>query len=101
MPIRAPLPPSRESDMPPPDVALTALGAHQRAFLKVLKPKDRRRYLDALMETYEEYEGTSNVVRLRDRSFDLDVTRVRRGAVAWTRAMMGAFFALDIDKPPR
>jgi len=87
--------------MPPPDVALTALGAHQRAFLKTLKPRDRRRYLTALMETYEEHEGTSNVVRLRSREFDAEVTRVRRSAVAWTRAMMGAFFMLDIDKPPR
>lgn len=101
MPDRAKLPPSRAEDMPAPHVALTALGAHQRALLKILKPKDRRRYLEALVETYEEYEGSSNVVRLRGREHDKEVTKARRSAFAWTRGMLSAFFVLDADAPPK
>jgi hypothetical protein len=100
MPFRQGLPPSAADDMPEPSAALTALGAHQRALLKVMKPKDRKRYLDALVETYEEYEGSGNVVRLRHPRFDCAVTKARRSAFAWTRAMFAAFFMLDVDRKP-
>lgn len=101
MPERASLPPSKAEDMPPPTPELTLIGAHMRALLATMPPKKRRAYLRSLMETFEEYEAISNVVRLRGREHDAGVTSARRGAVAWTRAMMAAFFVLDVDAPPR
>lgn len=101
MPERASLPPSMAADLPPPSPELTLLGAMLRAHMATLPPKKRRLLLKNLMEVFEEYEATSNVIRLRGREHDAEVTAARRGAVAWTRGMMAAFFMLDVDAPPK
>jgi hypothetical protein len=101
MPERAELPPSVAEDMPHPSPELTMIGALMRAHMASLPPRKRRVFLANLMEVFEEYEGTSNVVRLRSKALDPEVTKARRGAVAWTRAMMAAFFMLDVEKPLR
>lgn len=101
MPDRAELPPSVAADMPHPTAELTMIGALMRAHMACLPPRKRRAFLANLMEVFEEYEGSHNVVRLRSRALDSEVTRARREAVAWTRGMMAAFFMLDVDRPPR
>ena len=98
MPSRVRLPSVDATEIPPPSPELTLIGAHMRAAMKVMRPKDRRLYLEALLETLGEYEDTSNVIRLRGREYDAEVTRCRRGAIAWVKAMMSAFFRLDADR---
>ena len=101
MPHRASLPPSALEEIPPPSAELTLIGALMRAHLASLPPRKRTVFLASLMEVFEEYEASSNVVRIRSRRHDEAVTQARREAVAWTRAMMGAFFMMDVTKPPR
>lgn len=101
MPEYAGLPPSTVEDMPSPSVELTMIGALMKAHLATLPPKKRRAFLAELMSVFSEYEASSNVIRLRSRSHDAEVTRARRGAVAWTRGMMAAFWQLDLDRAPR
>jgi hypothetical protein len=100
MPERASLPPSARADLPAPSPELTMIGALMRAHLRTLPAKKRRAFLANLMEVFEEYEGSSNVIRIRGREHDAEVTRARREAVAWARAMMGAFWLLDADAAP-
>lgn len=101
MPDRAEIPPSLAADMPPPSAELTMIGALMRAHMACLPPRKRKAFLSELMRVFEEYEATSNVVRLRARSMDGEVEKARREAVAWLRGMMAAFFMLDVDRPAR
>lgn len=75
------------------------IGAFMRTHIACLPPKKRKLFLAKLIEVFEEYEGTSNVIRLRSRDRDPEVTRARREAVAWTRAMFAAFWLMDADAP--
>lgn len=68
-----------------------------RAQLAMMPAKKRRLFLRELMGVFEEYEATSHVIRLRGREHDRAVTQARREAVAWSRAMMAAFFMMDVD----
>jgi len=77
------------------------IGALMRAHMACLPPRKRKAFLTELMGVFEEYEATSNVVRLRAREMDGAVERSRRGAVAWMRGMMAAFFIMDVDRPAR
>lgn len=99
MPERMSLPPSRAEDLPEPSVELTMIGALMRAHLSCLPPKKRRAFLASLMQTFEEYEASSNVIRLRAKDKDEAVAKSRREAVAWTRAMIGAYWMLDMTAP--
>lgn len=88
-------------DMPPPSAELAVMGAIFRAHLMTLSPKRRRVFMNCLMQVFEQYETDAHVVRLRAALYDAEVKKARRGALAWVRGMMAAFFLADMDRPPR
>lgn len=81
--------------MPPPSTELTLHGVHVRAYLATLSPKKRRAYLAEVMRVHEEYEMTVNLYRLRPREHDEATAKARRGALAWSRAMLARFFVFE------
>ena len=102
MPDRAVLQPSERADLPPPSPELTMIGALMRAHLRTLPAKKRKAFLENLWDVFEEYEDSSNIVRIRGREYDAAVAKARREARAWARAMVGAYFMLDnLGSPPK
>lgn len=95
MPLREVLKPSHSAEMPVPSVELTLLAMHGRALLASMTPKQRRRYFKALGTTMATFEDRSTVVRIRGRAHDEALMVTRLAAVAWTRATLASFAAMD------
>lgn len=95
VPLRETLKASHSADVPEPSVELTLLALHGRALLASMSPKQRRRYFKALGRSMATFEDVTTVVRIRGRAHDEALMVTRLAAVAWTRATLASFAAMD------